>query len=145
MPMFSAGRLVKGVDFSIDAVSVCRHKLSKFITSGLLELQCADVCQLPFPAEMFTKVCSVNAIYFWADPKAAHSEIYRVLQECGKFVLRFSPRNEMRNRKFTQHGFKLYESDEVMELLKKVGFHNISVEYVRHRSDQLVSVTATKN
>jgi ubiquinone/menaquinone biosynthesis C-methylase UbiE len=135
---------VAGVDYSIDAVDFCRRKLLKAVSSGLLELHCADVCQLPFSSDSFAKVCSVNTIYFWPDARAAFCELYRVLQKRGLFVLCFSPRKEMQSRKFTQHGFRLYEQDEVGDLLTTAGFQVLSVDSASHNSDHWLAFTAAK-
>lgn len=135
---------VTGVDYSIDAVDFCRRKLSRFVSSGLLELHCADVCQLPFSPDSFTKVCSVNTIYFWPDVQAAFCELGRVLQKGGLFVLCFSPRKEMQSRKFSLHGFRLYEQDEVGDLLTTAGFQVLSIDSASHNSDHWVVFTASK-
>jgi len=135
---------VAGVDYSIDAVEHCRRKLSRHVSSGLLELHCADVCQLPFSSGTFSRVCSVNTVYFWPDPHAAFGEIHRVLQKDGLFVLCFSPRKEMQSRQFTLHGFRLYEQQELIELLISAGFRDVSAESTSHKSDHWVALMASK-
>jgi len=132
------------VDYSIDAVNLCRRTMSRVVSKGLLELHCADVCQLPFSSDSFSKVCSVNTIYFLVDVRAAFCELRRVLQKGGLFVLCFSPQKEMQNRKFTQYGFKLYELDEVSDLLTTAGFQCLSVDSTSHDADHWVAMTASK-
>jgi arsenite methyltransferase len=138
------GGHVAGVDYSSDAVGVCRRKLSALVSSGLLELHCADVCQLPFQPESFTRVCSVNTIYFWEDPLAAFREIHRVMQTDGVLVLGLSPRKELQSRPFTRYGFTLYEQDDVADMLLAAGFQDVSAESGGNTSGHWVAMTASK-
>jgi ubiquinone/menaquinone biosynthesis C-methylase UbiE len=125
---------ITGVDFSHGAVDVCTKRFASLIRAGIIDLYYADVVELPFDTNSFTKACTVNTIYFWPVPLAALHEIHRVLKEDGKLVVCFSPRTAMENRgKVIHHGFRLYEPDEVKALLKEAGFRDVRLILGKNR------------
>ena len=120
---------ITGADFSIDAVEVCRKRFDTLIGAGMIDLFCASVEKLPFHADSFTKVCTVNTIYFWPDPLAALDQIHRVLKDNGTILICFSPRSEMEKQYFTRHGFTLFEPNEVKSLLSSAGFREVRLVF----------------
>lgn len=135
---------ISGVDFSGDAVEACTRRFGALIRAGRIDLHCADVGALPFADGTFTKVCSVNTIYFWPDPLAAFRQIRRVLRESGTLVVCFSPRTAMEKSKVMQHGFTLYEAEEVTALLEAAGFRDVRFVIGRHRFGRCVAAEGTK-
>lgn len=118
---------ITGVDFSADAVAVCKKRFSKQVKAGIIDLYCANVNQLPIEANTCTKACTVNTIYFWPSPLDAISQIHRTLKQDGLIVVCFSPRACIEHYRFTQHGFILYEPEEVSSLLLKAGFRDVQL------------------
>lgn len=57
----------------------------------------------PYPDGYFTKVCTVNTIYFWADADAVLSELRRVLATGGRLVVCFNPKVTAEKLPFTKH------------------------------------------
>jgi SAM-dependent methyltransferase len=127
LPVVPVGHVV-GADFSQAMVDVCAKRFGAAVESGQLELHLASVEDLPLDAGSLTKACTVNTIYFWPDPAAALLELSRVLRPGGRLVVSFSPRAEMQRLPVTKHGFTLYESDEVRDLLAGAGF--VAIEMV---------------
>jgi arsenite methyltransferase len=116
---------ITGADFSNDMVEFCTRRFGSLIASGRIDLHCANVESLPFPAGMFSKICTVNTIYFWPDPTAAVREIYRVLKENGTLVISYTPRAVMEKMKIALHGFALFEPADVESMMTMAGFKEV--------------------
>jgi ubiquinone/menaquinone biosynthesis C-methylase UbiE len=116
-----------GSDISSDMVQRASHRLRSEVRSGLLELRCGDIEALPYSNGQFTKLCTVNTIYFWRDPAVALAECRRVLEAGGKILICFNSREDLEAWPIHKHGFRLYEVAEVEALLKQSGFENIEV------------------
>ncbi|AZA60560.1 class I SAM-dependent methyltransferase [Chryseobacterium indoltheticum] len=83
--------------------------------------------KLPFEDEVFDKIFTVNTVYFWENPVEFLSEIYRVLKNTGTFVLTFAQRDFMEKLPFTKFNFKLYNNDEMEELISESLFKRIKI------------------
>ena len=118
---------VAGIDLSHDMLRVVSEKLRSHIRDRRLELKCGDIEELPFGEGEFTKLCSVNTIYFWRDPVNALAECRRVLKPQGRLILCFNSKEDMQAWPIHQHGFQLYELAEVESLLRGAGFSSIEV------------------
>jgi SAM-dependent methyltransferase len=135
---------ITGVDFSIDALEVCRKRFNTLIKIGTIELQCASVESLPFDADTFAKACTANTIYFWPDPLAALGQIHRVLKKNGTLLVCFSPRAVMERQGITRHGFTSFEPEDVKSLLSDAGFRNVRLVFGQHRFGECVVAEGTK-
>ena len=76
---------------------------------------------IPFSDSSFTKIFTVNTVYFWTNPKDFAAEIRRVLHPSGKFVLAFVQKEFMKELPFSKFGFKLYDTDDLIDILEKSG------------------------
>ena len=83
--------------------------------------------KLPFEDEVFDKIFTVNTVYFWDDPVEFLNEIYRVLKNTGTFVLTFAQRDFMEKLPFTKFNFKLYNNDEMEELISESRFKRMKI------------------
>ena len=135
---------IAGADFSSDAVDICTKRFKQFIIAGRVDLCCANVEELPFEADMFSKVCTINTIYFWSDPFAALAQIYRVLKKDGKLVVCFRPREAVKNQKIMQHGFTLYDPEEVSLLLTKAGFRDVRLVRKKRGFEECIAAAGKK-
>lgn len=124
-----------GVDVSPAMVAFCEKRYRSLVKAGKLELKRAKAEALPYPSTCFTKVCTVNSIFYWENTPQAISELWRVLEEGGKLVMCFTCKECMEDREFTRHGVALYEADEVYRMMEAAGFCAISVTRFsdRHR------------
>ena len=129
LPLISAGHLI-GADFSQDMVDVCTRRFAEAIGSGMLELVCASVEQLPLADGSVDKVGTANTIYFWGDPSGAAAELHRVVAPGGRLVIGFAPRETLERLPVTQHGFGMYEPDEVRALLLGAGFDDVAIKVI---------------
>ncbi len=120
---------VAGVDVSPDMVAVGAKRLASLVGAGRVDLRCAGAEALPYDDGYFTKACTVNTVYFWPEPAEALRELARVLHPGGRLVVAFSPAEAMRKmpRRLTEHGFTLYEPDEMRRLLEDAGFGGIEM------------------
>jgi ubiquinone/menaquinone biosynthesis C-methylase UbiE len=140
--LVTRGRIT-GIDFSNDSVEFCRKRFGTLIQTGRIDLHCASVESLPFTAETFSKICTVNTIYFWPDPPAALRELYRVLKRHGTLSIGFSPRSVLQKMKVTRHGFSMFEPEDVRAMMAAVGFKNIRLVMGRHREGEFVVAIGT--
>jgi ubiquinone/menaquinone biosynthesis C-methylase UbiE len=83
--------------------------------------------KLPFEDEVFDKIFTVNTVYFWKEPVEYLNEIYRVLKDNGTFVLTSGQRDFMETLPFTEYNFKLYNNDEMEELISKSHFKRMKI------------------
>jgi SAM-dependent methyltransferase len=136
---------LSGVDYSQDAVDACSKRFAKNIKDGIIDLQCANVESLPFEPGTFTKVCTVNTIYFWPVPLVALRQTHRVLKEDGTLVICFTPRAVLEKRgSVVHHGFTLYEPEDVIALLTETGFRDVQIVYGKDRFGACAAITGKK-
>jgi ubiquinone/menaquinone biosynthesis C-methylase UbiE len=114
-----------GVDVSSTMVAFCERRYRLLVKTGKLELKCVKAESLPYAADYFTKVCTVNSIFYWENAPQAIVECYRVLKEDGLLVLCFTDKKSLSHKEFTHHGVALYEADEVQQMLVSAGFQEI--------------------
>lgn len=87
----------------------------------------ADAASLPFESNLFNKIFTINTIYFWENPNKVLSEILRVLQPNGKFIIGIRPKHQMEKYPFTQYGFTLYSKENLSEILTQNGFKILEI------------------
>ena len=138
---------IAGVDFSPDMVAVGAKRLAPLVQAKRVELRCASAEALPYGDDHFTKACTVNTVYFWPDPAVSLKELSRVLRPGGRLVVGFSPAAVMRKmpQRLTEHGFTLYEPDDLRRLLEAAGFGGIEMVPGRGPRGDFLCAVATKN
>lgn len=119
------GRLA-GVDISPAIVAAAQNRFRRAIQAGQIELRCAPVEALPYPAQTFTKVYSVNSIFYWQDLPQAISEMRRVLADGGRLALCFTCKASLERKGFAQN-IRLYDADDVAQVMQAHGFREIQV------------------
>jgi arsenite methyltransferase len=122
---------VAGINLSVDMVKVASRRLRRYILDGKAEVRRGDIEALPFGDGEFTKLCSVNTLYFWRDPSRALSECRRVLMKGGRILLCFNSKDDLALWRGHKYGFRLYELAEVEELLGEAGFTAIEAASAR--------------
>lgn len=83
--------------------------------------------KLPFKDKTFDKIFTVNTVYFWENPVEYLNEVYRVLKKNGTFVLTFGQKNFMEKLPFTVYDFKLYNNDELEEIISQSNFKRMKI------------------
>lgn len=91
---------------------------------------------IPFSDNYFSKILTVNTLYFWINPKSFIREISRVLKPNGLCSIVFSKKEFLKTLPFVQSKFKLYSNADVLELAKESG---LSVQNIGDFSDNVMS------
>lgn len=135
---------VAGLELSEEMIAFVNKRLAAHIQSQTLQLAQGSIEKIPFASSSFSKVVSVNTLYFWTDTRQALSECARVLTDGGQLVLCYNAKQDMQNWPGHVDGFTLYEASEVENLLRDVGFVNITTRSLQDPVQGLVySVVAT--
>ncbi len=116
---------VAGADISHEMVKHVSGRLRRYIKAGKADIRYGDIESIPYAAAEFTKLCSVNTLYFWRDPMIALAECRRVLKVGGRLALCFNSRSDLAQWPGHVHGFTLYGLPEVEGLLAAAGFSGI--------------------
>jgi SAM-dependent methyltransferase len=93
-----------------------------FISDGCVQFSLYDGATLPFPDAAFTKVFTVNTLYFWAEPAALLRELHRVLRPGGSLCVAYAQRTFMEKLPFTRFGFELYDDARFAALAEGSAF-----------------------
>ncbi len=117
---------VAGVDRSVDMVRVVEKRLRR-IAKGNFEVRVGDIEDVPYEDGSFTKLCSVNTLYFWRQPSVAMAECRRVLRDGGTMVLCFNSKENLIGWPVHKHGFRLYDLEEVESMFTDAGFVSVDV------------------
>ena len=120
---------VSGVDLAPDMVREAERRFRQQIAQGRLQVQLGDVSRLPFPAETFDRVLTINTIYFWPDVPQGLSEILRVLKKNGRAAVSIRSKDKMEKVAFTKHGFRLFSPDDVAALMREAGFRDVRIDH----------------
>jgi ubiquinone/menaquinone biosynthesis C-methylase UbiE len=125
-----------GIDVSRAMVSYSHRRHRSLVRQGRLDLRCGKAEALPFASTSFTKIVSVNSIFYWADPRAAFAEMARVLEEDGQIVLVFTDRASLEQKRFARQGLHLVDPAGVNAMLDAASFETseVSKQADRHRS-----------
>ena len=136
---------VAGIDVSSEMVENCRTRYCIEIEAGRVDIQCSQAESLPYPDDTFTKVSSVNSIFYWDDVEQGIGEIYRVLEDGGMVVLTFTCKEDLGSKAFARHGVETFEEEEVEEMLVKAGFRYVWTVRGQDQHRAFVSVVGRKN
>jgi arsenite methyltransferase len=135
------GGLLAGVDVSPAMVAHAEKRYQKAVSAGQLDLRCAVAESLPYPDRYFSKVCSVNSIFYWQDVEQGIGEIKRVLYPEGKAVLCFTCKASMEKKGFAKN-LHLFEAGEIERILTRNGFCDIETAFFSDRYRQYTCITA---
>ena len=124
MSLVVTNGLLAGVDVSPAVVAYARNRQRKAVQAGKLDLRCAPVESLPYPVDYFTKVCSVNSIFYWRDVDQGISEIERVLAPGGQVVLCFTCRTSIEEKGFAKH-LRLYDPEFIALMMAEHGLQAV--------------------
>ncbi len=115
-----------GCDFSEVMVNESRKNNQQWIDNQQAEFMLTDGTSLPFDDQTFTKIFTVNTLYFWEDRQAVLAEFKRVLKPDGVLIIGIRPKRLMENIPFTRFGFNLFSKEDATDLLTENGFEVLS-------------------
>jgi ubiquinone/menaquinone biosynthesis C-methylase UbiE len=110
----------------------------EFVKEGRAEFVFGDAANLPFGAQAFDRIFTVNTIYFWEDAARVLAELGRVLKKDGRLVIGARPEDTMKEYPFVKYGFTLYSEKSVSTLLEKNGFA-VKQVFTEREPDQEIS------
>ena len=113
---------IEGVDFSGSMVSIAQRRNKKYIADGKVKITKNNFNEILYKDNIFTKVCTVNTIYFWPKPEYTVKKIAGLLKPEGKFVVAFEDYKQLEQRKLNRNVFHLYSKDDVKNILINAGF-----------------------
>ena len=116
-----------GCDFSALMVTEANALNATAVENGRANFVWADAVALPFEDNRFSKLFTINTIYFWEPPLPALAEIYRVLEPGGVAIISLRTKKSMLQMPFVGYGFHLYEEDDLLPLLGETGFTSIKI------------------
>ena len=116
-----------GLDPSEEMVRLAHKRLQPFLRQQRVEIKQGGVEAIPFEASRFSRLISVNTLYFWSSPASALAECRRVLEDQGEFTLCFDAKENLERWRGHHFGFRLYEPPEVEGLLSGTGFDVVDV------------------
>jgi ubiquinone/menaquinone biosynthesis C-methylase UbiE len=129
LPTLIAGAaFVAGLDRSSEVVRLANARFSNQVERGRAEFRVGLVEALPFPAAHFTKVCTVNTVYFWKSPEKGFAEMFRVLAPEGCAVVGSLPKQWMDRMGLPSDIFTSRTSEEISAALRKTGFRRVRIE-----------------
>ena len=129
-----------GIDISETMIAEATKINQKLIDNSLVYFHQVDGKTIPLITGQFDKIFTVNTVYFWENPLEYLSEIKRVLSNNGLFVLCFADKQFMQKLPFTSYGFKLYNLEDVEDLLRAAGF---TIKNTIKKTEQIKSNAGT--
>jgi ubiquinone/menaquinone biosynthesis C-methylase UbiE len=111
-----------GLDYSEVMVQEAKKINAAYVEGRKVEFIKGTADSLPFGDETFSKIFTINTIYFWGDAQKELSEIKRVLRSGGDFVIAVRSKDAMQQMPFTEFGFVKYDEQQLVELLAANGF-----------------------
>lgn len=97
-----------------------------------------DGVNIPFNANCFDRIMSVNTIYFWSEPEKLLNEIARTLKQDGCFVLTYAEKDFMKTLPAVGQKFNLYDKHDIEALVKT---SNLKIIDVKGKSEEVESKT----
>ena len=120
-----------GCDYSeLMVQEACGHN-SDFIEAGRAGFICGTIASLPFEDASFTKVFTINTMYFWENPEAVLQELKRVLKAGARLVIAIRPENNMLKLPVSRYNFTLYNRQQVEDMLHSAGYNDIEVTEIK--------------
>lgn len=135
---------VAGIDVSPEMVEFCKKRFASDIKTGKLKLKCSNTVNKASFDSNFTKICTVNTIYFWSDVKKTLIQLHQILEERGSLVICFNCQEFLKKTTLPKHGFQLYDIEEVKHLMEAVGFKNIKWIMNSQPKEQFICIVGEK-
>lgn len=136
---------VTAVDYSELSVEKAANYNRKAIEAGRIKVQQGDVSALKFSDASFDLATAFETVYFWPGPVKSFSEVFRILNKGGHFlIVNESDGTDKTGKQFESiiDGMHSYTAEELEAALKEAGF--ASVKTTRHPERPWLAILATK-
>lgn len=129
-----------GLDISKEMIKEAEQINLELAKNGKVKFDFYDGVNIPYADQSFTKVMTVNTIYFWDEPQELAAELARVLKPGGLLSIAFGRKAFLEKLPFTRYGFQGYDPEDVEALLSGPAFDvfdtvNVSEEIVNKQGD----------
>jgi ubiquinone/menaquinone biosynthesis C-methylase UbiE len=125
---------IAGIDYSEDMVKLASDINRKLVESGKAEFKQGYASSLPWADNEFTVVAAIEVFFFLNETEKTINEIFRVLKPGGRVIIEMAYNRddgEDHKRLINKMNLKLYNGEEMKNLLKKAGFNDIVIEYYK--------------
>lgn len=112
-----------GCDYSETMIEEATKMNRAFIDEGRVRFDLSTASSMPYADTTFDTVFTINTVYFWENPDKELAEIRRVLKPTGQFIIAIRPKHAMEKFPFVKHGFNMFSSEDLSEVLKKNQFN----------------------
>jgi len=130
-PLIDAAGFVAGLDRSAYVVARAAARFSDAVRAGRAEFRQGEVGAIPYAAGSFTRVCTVNTVYFWPSLGAGFTEIARVLSPGGRLCVGFLPKEAMDRLGVPADLFTPRTPEDITGALAAAGFSGVRAERPR--------------
>ena len=137
--------VLTAMDYSEVSVRKAKETNKAFIAAGRCTVLQGSVASLPFADGTFDLATAFETVYFWPDPQACFSEVFRVLKSGGAFMIcNESDGTDETALKFEKiiDGMKCYTAEQLTAALKAAGFSEVRTDH--HSSKLWITVLARK-
>ena len=134
---------IKGVDSSPESIRFFKKKKNE------IDVFLGSCENLPFEDDSFSKISTINTIYFIPDLNKGLQEMKRVLKKEGVLAIGFSEKKKMEKFSMvTKNDFNLFEPQDVQDILEHNGFVDVEVNenenLVHFSGDYIVTAHLSK-
>lgn len=116
-----------GLDVSSTMYEQAQELNQAFVQNKQATFALYDGTSIPYDAATFDKIITVNTIYFWQQPAQLAQELCRVLKPQGSLSIAFAQKSFMKDLPFTKYKFRLYDTQDVVQLLEQAGFEVVAI------------------
>lgn len=137
--------MVDGLDYSQLSVAESIKRNQEAVDSGRCHVYEANVLDIPLDDGIYDLASAFETIYFWKNLNKAFGEIYRILNDDGRFLIACdTDGNNPNDQKWVGilDDVKVYSKDELVKILKDVGFKKVDV--FNRKEDYLLVIVAGK-
>ena len=111
-----------GIDISRSIIHAASRRNRSFLKNGKMKLMPRDVNEMPFPDESFSKVYTINTVYFWDNAGSTMLKIRRVLKPGGLFINALYTNETLSRFSHTKLGYKRFTREQLVGMGENVGF-----------------------
>jgi ubiquinone/menaquinone biosynthesis C-methylase UbiE len=111
-----------GIDTSESMIESAMRRNSLFVRNGQMRFFCQDLSAMVFESGSFSKVYTVNTVYFWDDLNDVMQEIGRVLKPSGVFINTLYSNDTLDRFSHTKIGYKRFSKQQLTEAGTNAGF-----------------------
>jgi len=135
---------ISGLDISETMVHQAKIKFKDEIESGKVKIKLGAIEEIPFDDGSFSKIFTVNTLYFWSDPDKSINEVLKVLKPNGKFIVAYRSKKFIDNMKLEKHGFTGYDAADLESLFNKSKFKHCESIFFKDKNIETVITIAHK-